>query len=122
MANVERPWKSSGLAYRRRGRIESCDTCHNLKLDGKENVDVRVKIDYFELAESSELDDCIYCSLIFHALSEAEASVKYDGYSVVAIHAQSGKPFFVSWDDSNRGPQYLEISHKATCRPHTQDI
>jgi hypothetical protein len=99
--------RSLGHSFRR--SVDICSICLNLNLEHTPEENQIVRFDYFHLVESAELEDCVYCSLIYHALTKLGAKVKEDGYPFITSHAVPNKPFFVSWDDADAGLTYAEI-------------
>jgi hypothetical protein len=102
--------QSVGYSYRRT-KIDICSICQNVNLEHEAEEGKIIRFNYFHLVESAELEDCIYCSLIYHALVKLGAEIKEDGYPFITVHAVKGKPFFISWDDANSedGLNFAEI-------------
>lgn len=100
--------------YRRTPVVDICSVCHDLNLKKEGQHKRTLRVDYFVLVESAELDDCIYCTLICRALEKVGAEVRDYAYSLVSIHAEESKPIFLCWDnpsggDAKSGMRYLQI-------------
>ncbi|KAM0330515.1 hypothetical protein ACHAQA_003462 [Verticillium albo-atrum] len=68
-----------------------------------------MKVDFFQVAESAFEEQCPYCYVIYHSLIAMGCDVSMDGFSVLALHATPGAPFYVLWDDARLGRSVIEV-------------
>lgn len=105
-----RPWKGAGYAFSRPQFTNAqCSLCHNLFLavmdpsspkqpQGSTPESSRLRLDVFDLAESADSGDCLWCALIYRSLIGLGAELPEPGtIGTAAIVARQGKPFYVEW-------------------------
>jgi len=67
-----------------------------------------VKLEFYELLESTRLGYCSYCQFVFDCLRTEDAEPD-ESKSTIRIIARPGLPFNLYWDDKNRGPRGVEV-------------
>lgn len=67
-----------------------------------------VKIEFYELLESTRLGYCAYCQFIFDCLRTEDAEPDESKSTIIRIIARKGYPFYIYWDDKNKGPRGVE--------------
>ena len=69
----------------------------------------QVKIQYYELLESSRMGDCTYCALILNSMKSAKAQIDRSNESpIVRVIARKNAPFYVDWTERH-GRRAVEI-------------
>jgi hypothetical protein len=114
-----RPWKA-GMPHSLPKTNTQCEVCSNLyfkdSVAARKGVDSetqgttnsrdelpssskrRLRLNVFDLAESADAGDCLWCSLIYRSLIEVGAQLPEPGTQGTAtIIANMGKPFYVEW-------------------------
>jgi len=75
------------------------------------------------LVESPELQDCLYCALIYNVLAQSDAKIVLSQYSILTLVALKGAPIYVSWEDEAKGKMVLEIFRDSgTCNSFEVDL
>jgi hypothetical protein len=111
---ARRPLKGSGPVFSRPrtgSAAEVCPICRNwaLALPQLAAQAVELKVDFFNIAESSDLEQCRYCHAIHQALIALDAQINLDGYTALTITSRRGSPFHVQWDDKISGRTCGEV-------------
>jgi hypothetical protein len=107
--------KGSGPIYMRpkprSGEASVCRTCRNwgLELLDSQCEDPTWKVDFYDVAESADLEECRYCYAIYQTLMVLDGRINLDGYHLLTLSAQKSKPFYVSWDDTADGRVCAEV-------------
>jgi hypothetical protein len=68
-----------------------------------------LKVDFYDIAESAELEECCYCHAIYNSIMLVNGKIDLDGYHTLTLSARKGWPFYVSWDDSDDGRVCAEV-------------
>lgn len=68
-----------------------------------------VKLEFYELLESARLGYCSYCQFVFDCLRTEDAEPDESKSTIIRIIARPGLPFYLYWDDKNRGPRGVEV-------------
>ena len=126
MSSHSRPsWKDHSLAYRRPASaatadagLSFCPICRNWSF-GWESKQKQfntstitpdlLKVDFYDIAESAYDERCRYCYAIYHAILALGGRIALDGFSMLRIAAEFGKPFYVSWEDAEHGVSCAEV-------------
>jgi hypothetical protein len=94
-------WKGSGPSFLRSSdRTDSiiCKVCGNLDLQASTLPRDPKRLDLFDLIESADENDCIWCSLIYRSMLALGAELPQPGLPGYArVIARKGKPFYVEW-------------------------
>lgn len=94
------------------GEDEVCQTCFNWTLQlppPKDNGPNQIlKLDFGDIAASKARGKCRYCHVINQCLKSFDAQLKNEN-STVSITGTANKPFFVSWDDAEKGYMSLQV-------------
>jgi hypothetical protein len=69
----------------------------------------RLKVDFYDIAESADLEECCYCYAIYHTIMALDGRINLDGYHMLTLSAEKSKPFYVSWDDIADGRVCAEV-------------
>jgi hypothetical protein len=68
-----------------------------------------LKVDFYDIAESADLEECSYCYAIYQTIMALDGRINLDGYHLLTLSAQKSKPFYVCWDDTADGRVCAEV-------------
>jgi hypothetical protein len=107
---------NSGLHMEKPEQIRIKDVLH-LEV---ERSDMRsrcvVKVEFFELLESTRLGDCTYCQFVFNCLRTMNAEVDESKSTIVRVLARKDLPFYIYWHDKYKGPLGMQVyAYRGTC-------
>jgi hypothetical protein len=122
MSAFTRPhWKGSGPVFFRSqvaaGNSGSvCQKCWNWSLEWRPpspntqaGNEALLKVDFYDIAESAELEECRYCYAMYHAILALGGRIGLHGYSLLTVSARRDRPFYVTFDDADEGRTCLEL-------------
>ena len=70
---------------------------------------ILVKLEFYELLESTRLGYCVYCQFVFDCLRTEDAEPDESKSTIIRVIARAGHPFYLYWDDKNRGLRRVEV-------------